>query len=276
VTAPRGALAEIGEKTLIGRYLRETSQPVYSMLLLIPLLVAYELIAVLVNFDRTLQIRNAADIMVKNVLLQFGIRSMLGFMLAVVAIAVVCALVALRDSEGSVRPRYLLGMLAESGIYALLLGTLSSRFTDIILGARGMTAVPASQASGLLGQEWLSQWMIALGAGVYEEIVFRVLLISVLLAGFDLLAWLSRRVPVLRPFAVLEGNSGPLLAAFLAALLFSLFHYVGAHADIFLWKTFVYRFFAGLILAAIYVLRGLGVAAWTHALYDVLVLLGLS
>lgn len=276
MTAPRGALTEIGERTLIGRYLRETSQPVYSMLLLIPLLVAYELIAVVVNFDRTLQIRNAADIMIKNVLLQLGIRSMLGFMLAVVAIAVVCALVALRDSEGTVKPRYFLGMLGESGLYALLLGTLSSRFTDIILGARSVIATPAIEASGVFSQEGLSQWMIALGAGVYEEIVFRVLLISMLLAAFDLLAYLAQRIPTLRPLKALEGNAAPLLAAFLAALLFSLFHYVGSHADVFLWKTFVYRFFAGLILAAIYVFRGLGIAAWTHALYDVLVLMGLS
>lgn len=264
-----GPFTEIATYTIVGRYLRETSQPIYSLLFLIPLLALYELIAVLVNFDRTLQIRNAADIMVKNFLLQFGIRSMLGFMMAVVCIAVVCALVALKDSEGPVRPKYFLGMLVESFFYSMLLGTLASRFTDLFLGGQVVQAAPAMQIGGLLDDGVLSQWMIALGAGVYEEIVFRVLLISVFLAGFDLLS----RIPFLR---WLRGNTAALLSAFCAALAFSAFHYLGVHGEPFLWSTFVYRFFAGLILAAVYVLRGLGIAAWTHAFYDVMILLGLS
>jgi hypothetical protein len=264
-----GPMTEIATHTIIGRYLRETSQPIYSLLFLIPLLGLYELIAVVVNFDRTLQIRNAADIMVKNFLLQFGIHSMLGFMLAVVCIAVVCALVALKDSEGTVRPKYFFGMIVESLFYSMLLGTLASRFTDLFLGGRLVQAAPAMQMGNLANGEMLSQWMIALGAGVYEEIVFRVLLISVFLAGFDLLS----RIPFLR---WLRGNSAAMAAAFCAALTFSAFHYMGVHGEAFLWSTFVYRFFAGLILSAVYVLRGLGIAAWTHAFYDVMILLGIS
>lgn len=265
---PPGAMTEIATYTIVGRYLRETSQPIYSMLFLLPLLIAYELTAVVVNFDRTIQIRNAADIMVKNLLLQFGIRSMLGFMLAVVAIAVVCALIALRDSRGAVRPQYLGAMFLESAAYASLLGTLASRFTDIFMGVRTMPG-PAF-GGGVLGPAGLSEWMIALGAGVYEEIVFRVLLISVLLAGFELLA----QLPFMRWLRC--QRKAHIVAAALAALLFSAFHYVGVHGEVFRWNTFVYRFFAGLILAVIYVTRGLGTAAWTHALYDVSILLGLA
>jgi hypothetical protein len=205
--------------------------------------------------------------MVKNLLLQFGIRSMLGFMLAVVSIAVVCALIALRDSKGPVKPKYFGGMLIESALYASLLGTLASRFTDIFMGIRpvaGPVFRTAVQPAGL------SEWMIALGAGVYEEIVFRVLLISVLLASFEVLA----KLPVFRWLH--NRRNASILAAVLAAVLFSAFHYVGIHGEPFLWKTFVYRFFAGLLLAGIYVTRGLGIAAWTHALYDVSILLGMA
>ncbi len=276
-----GAWTEIATHTVLGSYLRETSQPIYSLLFLIPLLGAYELLAVFVNFDRTLQIRNAADIMVKNVLLSLGIRSMLGFVLAVVLVAIVCALVALRDSRGPIRPRYFAGMFLESCVYATLLGTIAGRFTDIVLGARGAAplvagaagtlARPVLSAGGGDGPLWtgsldVSQLMIALGAGVYEEIVFRVLLISVLLYLFELLSGF-------RPLAWLVSRRGALLAAGIAALLFSGFHYLGEHGDLFLWTTFVYRFAAGLVLAVIYVFRGVGVAAWTHALYDVSLLL---
>lgn len=264
-----GAWTEICDSTVVGAYLRETSQPIYSLLFLIPLLVTYELIAVVVNFDRTLQIRNAADIMVKNVLVTLGIRSMLGFVLAVVLIAIVCALLALREARGPIKTRYFAGMLLESGIYASLLGSLSLRFTDLLTGMQTVAGGAGPRALVPFESPGLGQWMIALGAGVYEEIVFRVLLISVLLAAFQLLArW--------RPLEWLEGRWGSVLAAAIAALLFSGFHYVGVHGEVFVWKTFVYRTVAGLILALIYVARGLGVAAWTHALYDVSILLGVG
>lgn len=264
----RGALTEIAEQTLIGGYMAETAQPIYSLLFLLPLLIAYELAAVLVNFDRTLQIRNAADIMVKNLLVSFGIRSMLGFVLAVVLIAIVCAMVALREARGPIQPRYFLGMFLESCAYSMLLAGVASRATDMVMGGQ---TIASGGGPALLpfDQGGLSQWMIALGAGVYEEIVFRVLLISVILSFFQIVGrarWLEG----------LKGRWGSALAALIAALLFSGFHYVGAQGELFLWKTFTYRFFAGLILAAIYVTRGLGVAAWTHALYDVSLLLGLA
>jgi len=266
----RGAWTEIADSTVIGAYLQETSQPIYSLLFLIPLLVAYELTAVVVNFDRTLQIRNAADIMIKNVLMSLGIRSMLGFVLAVVLIAIACALLALREAKGPIKGRYFLGMLFESALYASLLGTLSLRLTDLLMGVQTVGEVVTGPRSLVpFEASDLSQWMIALGAGVYEEIVFRVLLISVLLSAFHLLAR-SRRL------AWLEGRWGAVLAAALAALLFSLFHYVGVHGEVFVWQTFLYRFVAGLFLALIYVARGLGVAAWTHALYDVSILLGVA
>lgn len=267
--APQGAMHEIASSTLIGAYLKATSQPIYSLLFLLPLLMGYELTAVWVNFDRNLQIRNAADIMIKNLLLQFGIRSMLGFMMAVVAIAIVAALIALKDTEDSIQPRYFGGMLIESLLYASMLGTLASRCTDLALGVPGSLALAPGLSMGPADPGFLSQIMIALGAGVYEEIVFRVLLISVLLSGFDVFG----RLPFL---GFLRGPKGSMLAAFLAALLFSGFHYMGAYGEPFLAVTFVYRFFAGLILAGIYVTRGLGIAAWTHAIYDVMVLLGVS
>lgn len=258
-SARRGAWTELSEVTVIGAYLRETAQPIYSLLFLIPLLVAYELTAVFVNFDRTLQIRNAADIMVKNVLVSLGIRSMLGFVLAVVFAAVVCALVALRESKGKIQPRYFAWMMVESVVYASLLGTLATRFTNLLLGGQAIAA--SASVPQITAEPWVSSLMIALGAGVYEEIVFRVLLISVLLQAFDLAAVWPR-------LAWLRTRKGPVLAAVVAALLFSGFHYVGTYGEVFAVSTFCYRFFAGLILAIIYVARGVGVAAWTHALYD--------
>ncbi|HBZ37567.1 MAG TPA: CPBP family intramembrane metalloprotease, partial [Balneola sp.] len=61
-------------------------------------------------------------------------------------------------------------------------------------------------------------------------------------------------------------------AVVLSAFLFSLVHYVGSMGDPFTFSSFAYRFLFGLMLNGIYVWRGFGIAAWTHALYDLLVL----
>jgi hypothetical protein len=66
---------------------------------------------------------------------------------------------------------------------------------------------------------------------------------------------------------------GPLpagaFAAVLGALVFSLFHYVGPLGDPFALGSFTFRAVAGLLFSILYLLRGFGITAWTHALYDV-------
>jgi hypothetical protein len=63
-----------------------------------------------------------------------------------------------------------------------------------------------------------------------------------------------------------------LLWAVAAAALFSGWHYVGPGADELVLRTFVFRWVCGVVFAAIYALRGFAPAVWTHALYDVWVL----
>jgi hypothetical protein len=63
------------------------------------------------------------------------------------------------------------------------------------------------------------------------------------------------------------------LATVIGALLFSAFHYIGPLGEPFKLESFVFRAIAGLAFSALYLLRGFGITAWTHALYDVAVLL---
>ena len=53
------------------------------------------------------------------------------------------------------------------------------------------------------------------------------------------------------------------------ALIFSLFHYIGPFGDTFTLSSFTFRAIAGLVFSAMYLVRGLGITAWCHALYDV-------
>jgi hypothetical protein len=97
---------------------------------------------------------------------------------------------------------------------------------------------------------------VSLGAGLYEELLFRVLIVGgLMVAGKRLMAW----GPVTtRVFAVLGG-----------ALVFAAFHYIGPYADTLALKSFVFRTVAGLAFSGLYVARGFGITAWTHSLYDV-------
>jgi membrane protease YdiL (CAAX protease family) len=61
------------------------------------------------------------------------------------------------------------------------------------------------------------------------------------------------------------------VAGIISALIFSLCHYIGQYGDAFELGSFLYRATAGIVLGAIYVTRGFGVAAGTHAVYDIFV-----
>ena len=56
-----------------------------------------------------------------------------------------------------------------------------------------------------------------------------------------------------------------------SSLLFSLAHYVGPLGDTFAIYSFTFRFLAGLFFAVLFMARGFGIAAVTHAIYDILV-----
>jgi hypothetical protein len=103
--------------------------------------------------------------------------------------------------------------------------------------------------------------MISLGAGLYEELLFRVLLVGGL-------AWLARRLFGWR------GGAAGLFATLLGALVFSAFHYIGPYGDRLELTSFLFRTIAGVLFSALYLLRGFGITAWTHALYDVFLTLG--
>jgi membrane protease YdiL (CAAX protease family) len=103
--------------------------------------------------------------------------------------------------------------------------------------------------------------MISLGAGIYEELLFRVLLVSGL-------AWLAKT-----GFGW-TGTAAALFAVLSGALVFSAFHYIGPYGDSFQMASFTFRAVAGVLFSGLYLLRGYGITAWTHALYDVFLAVG--
>jgi hypothetical protein len=144
-------------------------------------------------------------------------------------------------------------MLGESVILALLFGLVVGTATIHLVGPL------RSLAAGGLDGGPLARLTLSLGAGLYEELLFRVVIVALISNGLRLLG--LGRLPA--------GG----LATIVGALLFSAFHYVGPLGEPLRLESFVFRTLAGLAFSALYLTRGFGITAWTHALYDVAVLL---
>ena len=238
-------------------YFRDSRSPRHSILFALPLLLLYELLAFLLTRSELSQVRNGADVLLKSVFVaaggRYGLTAFSVFLLGIGAVLVWRD----RRAHGEIRPRIFLGMLLESVLYAVLLGGVASALTSLLLHGRLALGAPvATLAPGISGLALPTQLVISLGAGIYEELLFRVLLVSGLAA-------LARLVFRWRPLAV------GVFAAVVGALIFSLFHYVGPYGDDFTLGSFTFRAVAGLLFSALYLLRGFGITAWSHALYDV-------
>jgi membrane protease YdiL (CAAX protease family) len=126
-----------------------------------------------------------------------------------------------------------------------------------------MLAVPLLTLSALFGPPPMGgpplrvQLVQALGAGVYEELVFRLLLISGL-------AW------VLAEVLHMWRKAAWWTAIGLAAVIFALCHFEPIGSDSFGWGPFWFRLAAGAYLSAVFVGRGLGIASGSHAAYNLL------
>jgi membrane protease YdiL (CAAX protease family) len=107
---------------------------------------------------------------------------------------------------------------------------------------------------------FLGRMLGFVGAGVYEEMLFRLLLLP--------------PVAVVARYLVAPAAVRVVGVVVLTSLVFSAAHYVGPHGEPLEAYTFVFRFTAGAFFAILFVYRGFGIAAGTHALYDIFVSLG--
>ncbi|NUQ01708.1 MAG: CPBP family intramembrane metalloprotease [Armatimonadetes bacterium] len=235
----------------ISTYFRVSRGAWYGFLFALPVLLGYELLEWLFGS----RVINGADAIVRAMLALLGPRERSVTMLVLVAVAgLLCWLF-----DGSrkatqlheFRPRYFLWMFTESLIYAISLGPAINHILGLLSGGVGL------QMGGGGGGPIFALTM-SLGAGIYEELVFRVLL----LGGLVLL---------LESVFKMDGLLAWVVGVVISSVIFSLFHYAPFGMEPFEFGSFIFRFVAGGLLATLYAARGFGIAVWSHALYDVLV-----
>ena len=230
----------------MSQYLTVSKSPLYSFIFTLPLFLLYEVGIFLVSSRDIDQLRNGADVLMRQVLESFGIYGMYGFggtFLIGFLIAFLRQKKNLRTSE--IESRFLLIMFFESIVWATLL---------VIMMINIPTFLSLSNEDHLI-----QQVVLAIGAGIYEEFVFRVLLISGLAIFFGLIFnW---------------GEFGKtFLSVIISSAIFSIFHFFGSYGDTFSFSLFFVRFIAGIFLAMIYIFRGFGITAYAHSIYDLFVL----
>ena len=250
-----------------GSYLDSTSQPRYALLFLLPMIIIYELGTILVN---TRQIANTinekrvmAYVWLERSAESVGIASQWAWAFpGVMVVVILFAWHMWSRHPWKVRLPWLGWMAAESIVLTFPLFILSALInrTGTVPSA---ALIPLQQSTSAAASDYPANLITSIGAGIYEELVFRLILM-----GLALL--------LLEDALKLKSSLATLIAVFFSAALFSAHHYIG-YTDLGLqWleafriESFLFRAAAGIYFALIFRYRGYGITAGTHAAYNII------
>jgi hypothetical protein len=222
-------------------------RPLQILVFLLPLVIAYEVgLAVVLRSSDTTFLTNRAHEAILRFFAIFGLPATGGLFLGGAAIvAVLLVWHVLTGESWRVDPVTPAIMAAESAVLTIP----PIIFGVLIAGGAAATSIsPTVVAELSLG----SRLAISIGAGLYEELLFRMLLIAVV---HTLLVDVGK----------LKTATGAMIAVALSAVAFAWYHPLSGFADAF------FFFVAGLYFGTIYVVRGFGIVVGVHAFYDVIV-----
>jgi membrane protease YdiL (CAAX protease family) len=209
-----------------------------SLVLIAPLLVLYEAGVLWLGAQK-----NGADVFMRSVLELLGFSQ--HFLLPILTVCLLLAWHYLIREPWRLSKSVIPAMAVES----LLLGVVLRFLLMLQLAVLPMN----------LGQRICNvfQTSIAyLGAGIYEELLFRLILLS-------FVAWIFR-------FSGAKPWASMATAVVVTSLLFAFAHHVGPYGEFFVASRFLFRFLASVFFSVLFIYRGFGIAAASHAAYDIL------
>ena len=126
-----------------------------------------------------------------------------------------------------------------------------------------LSAAAKTNSGEVKSESLLANIVTSIGAGIYEELIFRLILICLLML-------------LLQDVIGLSHKNSIILSVLVSAALFSAHHHiVFVNGQLepsvpFNWSEFGFRTIAGIYFAVLFAIRGFGVTAGTHAFYDIL------
>ena len=251
-------------------YLERTGRPVYAIVFLLPFIIFYELGTIFINTDVLSQteIRVVAFVWLQEFLgyLGFG-GKFLWVMPALLVIVILLAYQLVSGKRWWVSFIDILPMTLECILLAIPLIVLSLFLHSSSVASNwSAQCVPAAAQSVVTEQaqpSLLADIVTGIGAGIYEELLFRLILICLLMLLFQDVFGLGK-------------NNSIVLAVLVSAALFGAHHHIDFltgrpnQTDFFDWWKFIFRTMAGVYFAMLFAIRGFGITAGTHAFYDII------
>lgn len=235
-----------------GEYQHQSVRPLVSLVFVAPMLLIYEGGMILLGPDA---MRNGADVWLRHFLDLLGFGQY--FLLPALTCGVLLAWHHLSREPWTFRPNVLSGMLIESMLLGFVLLLIAQAQHRLFHGwSQTALLCKVESAEGTAG--YLVGYF---GAGIYEELLFRLMLIPI---GVGVLRWSG-----------LSTQASLVSTIVATSLIFSAAHYdfVTAGGEVFELYSFVFRFLAGAFFSMLFIYRGFGIAAGAHALYDIYVAL---
>jgi hypothetical protein len=222
-------------------YFKETRRPVYSAALLLPFFIVYHVGTIFLQATYI----NGADALIIRLLSALSVHSIFASAIVLLLCFIIWQL--RTRARWKIDSPKLAALFIESVFFALLL-----------FFVFGWLSIRLNFSAGASPSGPLQKLVLYCGAGIYEELVFRGFLLGLLMLLLTrALHW--KRTPA------------AVTAAVTGSIIFAAFHYVGPAGDLFTLGSFAQRTLGGLYFSALYVTRGFGITAASHALYDILI-----
>ncbi|MFN0132989.1 MAG: type II CAAX prenyl endopeptidase Rce1 family protein [Phycisphaerales bacterium] len=261
---PRSRAALGGE-----RYASASVKPLYVLAVVLPLIVLYEIGSGMYLARAGGQVETIrAHSLLLSFFRDFGVVGR-----AVPSCVIVATLLSWHVMSGArwrIKPAVLGGMVLEAAAWTvpllvlialvLMLGRASA---PAAIGPAWGTMPTAAGGVDLAAFPWQARATISIGAGLYEEFLFR--LVGLTLCHAILLDLLRLPNSWATPMSIVA-----------AGIAFALYHDVAAGGGHVRWAELVALGVAGVFFGVVFVYRGFGIVAMVHALYDIWVLIGLD
>jgi len=224
------------------KYFSYTKSNNISLMFIFPFFLMYELLAYFLFEDSSYVIRNSADIIFRDIFEIITSNTFIsynGFLLFLIFLFIFYSF---KKKSLEFSLYYISFMFLEGILFGIILVFLLNGFNVFNYSNQNYFII-----------DYSFMFYSCLGAGIWEEILFRCLLLSALINIFK---------------RVLDKYPSLILSIFISSLIFSMFHYIGSLGDVFNIYTFIVRLIGGIYLSIVYLYRGLGISMISHIIYD--------